>query len=85
MHSSEYVQANSFVAVFMVDFAPFSAVLLNCQFYRLKVFLEAKIGQIGLYFASALNRITSACKLTSPSLVVQSLSFEKKYSGGDNC
>ena len=28
---SEYAQANSFVAVFMVDFAPFSAVLMNCQ------------------------------------------------------
>ena len=31
----EYAQANSFVVVFMVDFAPFSAVLVNCQFYRL--------------------------------------------------
>ena len=46
MHSSEYAQANSFVAVFMVDFSLFSAVLVNCQFYHLKVFLEAKIGKL---------------------------------------
>ena len=25
------------VAVFMVDFAPFSAVLVNCKFYRLNI------------------------------------------------
>lgn len=31
----EYAQANSFVAVLMVDFSPFSAVLVNCQLYRL--------------------------------------------------
>lgn len=31
----EYAQTNSFVEVFMVDFAPFSAVLVNCQLYRL--------------------------------------------------
>ena len=26
----EYAQANSFVAIFMVDFAPFSAMLVKC-------------------------------------------------------